>query len=137
MILKLFFNTRMIWMIFIKILKNTIQVKNKKHWLHLMIWLLICLVINKLNPILTGLFIRGRKLNISLVFITQYYFALPKNIRLNSTNCLIMKIPNQRELQWITFDHSSVFGFQDFTNLKRMYCKTIFVISDWCYSCIR
>ena len=137
MILKLFFNTRMIWMIFIKILKNTIQVKNKKHWLHLMIWLLICLVINKLNPILTGLFIRGRKLNISLVFITQYYFALPKNIRLNSTNCLIMKIPNQQELQWITFDHSSVFDFQDFTNLKIMYCKTIFVISDWCYSCIR
>ena len=47
-----------------------------------------------LNPIVTGLFIRGRKLNISFVFITQSYFAVPKNIRLNSTNYFIMKIPN-------------------------------------------
>ena len=46
----------------------------------------------KLNPIVTELFIIGRKLNISLVFITQSYFALPKNIRLNSTHCFIMKI---------------------------------------------
>ena len=40
----------------------------------------------KLNPVVTELFIRGSKLNISLVFITQYYFAVPKNIRLNSTH---------------------------------------------------
>ena len=46
----------------------------------------------KHNPIVTELFIIGRKLNISLVFITQSYFALPKNIRLNSTHCFIMKI---------------------------------------------
>ena len=39
----------------------------------------------KLNPVAIGLFIRGRKLNIAIVFITQSYFALPKNIRLNST----------------------------------------------------
>ena len=44
----------------------------------------------KLNPIVTELFIRSRKLNISLVFITQYYFAVPKNIRLNSTHYFIM-----------------------------------------------
>ena len=49
----------------------------------------------KLNPILTELFIRGRKLNISLVSITQSYFALPKNIRLNSTHYFIMTIPNR------------------------------------------
>ena len=49
----------------------------------------------KLNPILTELFIRGRKLNISLVSITQSYFALPKNIRLNSTHYFIMTIPNK------------------------------------------
>ena len=48
----------------------------------------------KLKPILTALFIRDRKLNISLVFITQSYFAVPKNIRLNYTHCFIMKIPN-------------------------------------------
>ena len=60
----------------------------------------------KLNPIVTELFIRGGKLNISLVFITQSYFAVPKNIRQNSTHYFIMKIPNKQELQQITFDHS-------------------------------
>ena len=49
----------------------------------------------KLNPIVTELFIRGRKLKISLAFITQFYFAVPKNIRLNSTYYFIMKIPNE------------------------------------------
>ena len=51
---------------------------------------------NKLNPIITKLFIRGRKLNISLA--TQSYFLVPKNIRLNSTYYFIMKIPDKREL---------------------------------------
>ena len=55
----------------------------------------------KLNPILTELFIRGRKLKIYLVFITKSYFAVPKNIRLNSTNHFIMKIPNKQEHQKI------------------------------------
>ena len=68
----------------------------------------------KLNPIVTELFIRGRKLNISLVFITQSYFAVPKNIRLNSTYYFVMKIPNKRELQQIVFNHSSDIDFQDF-----------------------
>ena len=49
----------------------------------------------KLNPIVTELFIRGRKLSISLVFIKQSYFAVPKNIRLNSAHYFIMKIPNK------------------------------------------
>ena len=71
----------------------------------------------KLNPIVTELFIRGRKLNISLVFITQSYFAVPKNIRLNSTHYFVMKIPNKRELQQVAFNHSSDIYFQDFTNL--------------------
>ena len=52
----------------------------------------------KLNPLVTKLFIRGRRLNISLAFITQSYFALSKNIRLNSTRFIIMKIPNKQEL---------------------------------------
>ena len=50
----------------------------------------------KLNPIVTELSIRGRKLNIFLVFIIQSYFAVPKNTRLNSTHYFIMKIPNKR-----------------------------------------
>ena len=53
---------------------------------------------NKLNPVVTELFIRGRKLNISIVFITQSYFKVPKDVRLNSTHFFIMKIPNKREL---------------------------------------
>ena len=49
----------------------------------------------KLHPIIAKFFIRGRKLNISLIFIAQYYFAVPKNIRLNSTHYFIMKTPNK------------------------------------------
>ena len=52
----------------------------------------------KLNSIVTELFIRGRKLNISLVFITQSYFKIPKDIRLNTSHFFIAKIPNKREL---------------------------------------
>ena len=53
------------------------------------------------------LFIRGRKLNISLVFVTQSYFKAPKDVRLNSTHFFIMKIPNKIELQQIGLNHSS------------------------------
>ena len=61
---------------------------------------------NKLNPIVTELFIRDRKLNISIFFITQSYFKVPKDERLNSTHFFIMKIPNKRELQQIALNHS-------------------------------
>ena len=60
----------------------------------------------KLNSIVTELFIRGRKLNISLVFITQSYFKVPKDVRLNTTHFFIMKILNKRELQQIAEKHS-------------------------------
>ena len=63
----------------------------------------------KLNSVVTELFIRGRKLNISLVFITHSYFSVPKNVRLNITHFFIMKIPNKRELQQISINHSSDF----------------------------
>ena len=53
----------------------------------------------KLNPVVTKLFIKGKKLNIVIVFITQSYFKVPKDVRLNSTHFFIMKIPNKRELQ--------------------------------------
>ena len=73
----------------------------------------------KLNPIVTELFIRGRKLNISRVFITQSYCAVPKNIRLNSTHYFIMKIPNKQELQQVAFNHPSDIVFQDFMSLYK------------------
>ena len=73
----------------------------------------------KPNPIVTGLFIRGRKLNISLVFIRQSYFPVPKNIRLYSTHYFVMKIPNKKELQKNAFKHSSHIAFQDFMSLYK------------------
>ena len=85
-----------------------------------MIWLLICLVSNKkLNPIVTELFIRGRKLNIALIFITQFYFAVSKNIRLNSMHYFIMKIPNKWELQQTAFNHLSDIDVQNFVNVYK------------------
>ena len=65
----------------------------------------------KLNPIVTELFIRGRKGNISFVFIKQSYFPVPKNTRLNSTHYFVMKILNKRELRQTTFNHSSDIDF--------------------------
>ena len=77
MILKLLSNTGMIWMILIKTLKNTTQIKNLK--LFVFDDMITNMLSNsKLNPTVTELSIRGRNLNISLAFITQSYFALPK-----------------------------------------------------------
>ena len=76
-------------MIFIKTIKNTIKIWNIIYQPFLMIQLLTYLVVKKLNLAVTNLFIRGRKLNISLVFITKSYFAVLKNIRLNSTHYLL------------------------------------------------
>ena len=68
----------------------------------------------KLNQIVTELFIRGRKLNISVVFITQSYFKVPKEVRLNTTHFFIMDIPTKRGLQQIALNHSSAIDFKDF-----------------------
>ena len=73
----------------------------------------------KLNPIVTELFIRGKKLNISIVFFTQSYFKVPKEVRLNITQFFIMKIPNKRELQQIAINHSSDVDFKDFMNIYK------------------
>ena len=73
----------------------------------------------KLNSIVTELFIRGRKLNISLVFITQSYFKVRKDVRLNTTHFFISKIPNKRELQQIVLNHSSDISTKDFKNIYR------------------
>ena len=73
----------------------------------------------KLNSIVTDLFSRGRKLNIFLVFITQLYFKVPNNFRLNSTNVFIMKIPNKRELQQIALNHSSHINSKDFIKIDK------------------
>ena len=86
----------------------------------------------KLNPAVTELLIRDRKLNISIVFITQSYFKVPKDVRLNSTHFFIMKIPNKRELQQIALNHSSDIDFKDFRNIYKK-CTTephSFLVND-------
>ena len=86
----------------------------------------------KLNPVVTELFIRGRKLNISIVFIMQSYFKVPKDARLNSTHFFIMKIPNKRELQQIALNHSSDIDFNDFMKIFKKYTKEpySFLVND-------
>ena len=68
---------------------------------------------------LNSMFIRGGKLKISLVFITQLYFKVPKDVRLNATHFLVSKIPNKRELQQIAINYSSDISATDFINIYR------------------
>ena len=73
----------------------------------------------KLESIVTEMFIRGRKLNSSLVFITQSYFKVPKDVRLNTNHFFIAKICNKRELQQIAINHLSNINTKDFANIYR------------------
>ena len=75
----------------------------------------------RLNPVVTELFIRGRELNISIVFIAQSYFKVPKEVRLNTTHFFIMKIPNKRELQQMTLNYLSDVDFKDFMKIYKKY----------------
>ena len=77
----------------------------------------------KFQAIIKELFIRCRKLNISLVFITQSYFSVPKDVRLNSAHFLSMKINNGIELQNVSRDHSADIDYQDFKNIYRECTK--------------
>ena len=77
----------------------------------------------KFQTIIKELFIRCRKINISLVFITQSYFSVPKNVKLNWTHCFIMKINNKRELQNIAINHSVDIDYKDFIKIYREYTK--------------
>ena len=65
------------------------------------------------------LFIRSRKLNISLAFITKSYFSVSKGVRLNSALYLIKRIHNKRELQQITTNHSADIDYKNFTKIYR------------------
>ena len=77
----------------------------------------------RFQSIIKELFVRCRKLNISLVFITQSYFPVPKDVRLNSTNYLNMKINNKRESQNIEINHSADIDYQDFIKICRECTK--------------
>ena len=75
------------------------------------------------TAIIKELFIRCRKLNISLVFIIQSYFYVPKHVRLNSTHHLIMKINNRKELQKIAINHSADIDYKCFVKIYRVGTK--------------
>ena len=74
----------------------------------------------QLQPIVSELFVKGRKLNIYLIFISQSYFAVPKNVRLNFTQYSIMKILSKQELQQIAFNHLSDIDFEDLMDLYKL-----------------
>ena len=78
----------------------------------------------KLNSIVTELFIRGRKLNIYLGFITQPYFKVPKDVKLNTTHFFTMRIPNRKELQQIAIIRSSDIDFKDFIKIYKKCTNT-------------
>ena len=84
----------------------------------------------KFQAIIKVLFIRCRKLNISLVFITQSYFSVPKNFRLNSTHYLILKINNKRELQNISINHFADIHYKDFVKIYRECTKEPYFFFD-------
>ena len=77
----------------------------------------------KFQAIIKELFIRCRKMNVPLVFITQSYFSVPKDFRLNSTHYLIMKINNRIELQKIAINHSADIDYNDFVKIYREYTR--------------
>ena len=80
----------------------------------------------KLSPIVTKLFLSGRKLNISLIFISQSYFKVPKTIRLKATYYFLMKILNKREFQQIASNYLSDIEFKDFKRLYKNYTNEPF-----------
>ena len=73
----------------------------------------------KFRAIMKHLFVRCRKLNISLEFITQSYYPVPKDVRLNSTHFLIMKISSKQDLQSITINSSKDIDYNDFVKIYR------------------
>ena len=80
----------------------------------------------KAQQVLKELFIRCRKLNISLRFLTQSYFGVPKDVRLNCTHYVIFKLSNKRELQNIAINHSPDIDYKNFVNINRKCTKEPF-----------
>ena len=117
---------------FTKIMNNIIWEKKRK--VLIVFDDMIADMINnkKLNPIVTELFIRGRKPNISIAFITQSYFNVPIDVRLNSMLFFIMKILSKRELQQIALNHSSDIDFKDFIKIYKKCTAELysFLVND-------
>ena len=86
----------------------------------------------KLIPIVIEIFIRGRKLNICIVFITQSCFKVPKEVRIDTSHFFIMKIPNKRQFQQIAINHSSYVDFEDFMKIDKKFTtkKYYFLVNN-------
>ena len=108
----------MICTMFIKLLKNAIQ-ENCKVLIAFDDMIADMHNNKKVNSIVTHFFIRCRKLNISLAFLKQSYFKVPKDVRLTTTHFFIMKTPNKRELEQTVYNHLSKIDFNDFMNLHQ------------------
>ena len=80
----------------------------------------------KFEAVVKEWFIRCKKLKILLLFITQFYFSVPKDVRLNSTHYLIMKINNRKELQNIALKHSAEIDYKDFMKIYRKCIKELY-----------
>ena len=126
-------NTKIIWTIFTKTLKNTVQIKRHKMLIVFDDMIAGRLRNKKLNPILTEFFITGRKLNISLVFITRSYCAVSKSFRTNSTRYFIIKIPNKWELYIPFFLNTCIFlsSFLTYWQTTFMSCYIMFISFLW------
>ena len=82
--------------------------------------------IKKAQQILKDLFITCRKLNISLCFLTQFCFSVPKDVRLNCTHYILFKLHNERELQNIAINHSADIDYKDFIKIYRDCTKELY-----------
>ena len=117
------FNVLTVWMMFLKIFM--IKIWAEEEGLDCF-WWYDCRHYDRFQAIIKELFIRSRKLNISLVFFTQSYFSVPKDVRLNSTHYFITKINNKREWQNIAINHSADVDYNDFMKIYRECTNELF-----------
>ena len=111
-------NIHNVWMILIIILMITTH--QEKNILIVFDYMIADIMSNnKFQAMVKELFVRCKKLNISLVFISQSYFYVPKEVKLYSTHYLIMKIHNKRELQNVATNHSADIDYKDFMNIYK------------------
>ena len=103
---------------------NDYNPSRKRQFLIVFDHMIADILINKeFKATIKKLCIRCRNINIPLFFIAQSYFFVPKDVRLNSTHYLIMKINNKRELQNIARNHSADIDYKDFMKIYRECTK--------------
>ena len=120
----------------LKILKSTTQIKKRISSLDNMVADRISN--KKLGPVMSELFIWRRPLNIYTIFITQFYFTIPKDVRVNCTHLFIVKIPNKtRTSANCIYSFITCWLWRLSESLRKTYCKNTFLFSEWYYCCIR